>query len=96
MRTMLTIKMPVGPSNRAVQDGSLGKIIEATMADLKPESAYFYPQDGKRAAIFVFDMKNSEDTARIAERFFFGLDAEVSFTPVMNAEDLKKGLSSHS
>ena len=96
MRTMLTIKMPVGPSNRAVQDGSLGKIFEATMADLKPECAYFFPQDGKRSAVFVFDMKNSEDTARIAERFFVGLDAEVSFTPVMNGEDLKKGLSDHS
>ena len=55
-----------------------------------------FPQDGKRSAIFVFDMKNSEDTARIAERFFVGLDAEVSFTPVMNGEDLKKGLSAHS
>jgi len=96
MRTMLTIKMPVGPSNHAVQAGELGKIFEATMADLKPECAYFFPQDGKRAAIFVFDMKNSEDIARIAERFFVGLDAEVFFTPVMNGEDLKKGLSGHS
>jgi hypothetical protein len=91
---MLTIKMAVATGNSAVQNGNLGKVIEATMADIKPECAYFYPQDGKRAAIFVFDLKNAEDIARIAERLFMGLDAEVSFSPVMNAEDLKKGLSS--
>lgn len=94
MRTMLTIKMPVATGNRAVQDGNLGKVIEATMADIKPECAYFFPLEGKRAALFVFDLKNPEDIPRIAERLFIGLDAEVSFTPVMNAEDLKKGLSS--
>ncbi len=94
MRTMLTVKMPVGTGNRAIKDGSLPKIMEGAMADLKPECAYFFPMAGKRTALFVFDLKNSEDIPRIAERFFSGLDAEVTLTPVMNGEDLKKGLSS--
>ena len=93
MRTMLTIKMPVVAGNRAIKDGSLPKIMEAAMADLKPECAYFFPMDGKRTALFVFDLKNSEDIPRVAERFFSDLDAEVTLTPVMNGEDLKKGLS---
>ncbi len=29
------------------------------MEALKPEAAYFYPEDGKRTAIMVFDMTGS-------------------------------------
>jgi len=29
------------------------------MAAIKPEAAYFYPEDGKRTAIIVFDMAGS-------------------------------------
>ncbi len=39
---------------------------------------------------------NLEDSWQVAdtvERFFFGLDAKVELTPVMNGEDLHKALS---
>ena len=38
-------------------------------------------------------MQESAQVAGVAERFFFGLGAEVEMTPVMTAEDLQKGLS---
>ena len=64
----------------------------AAMQDLKPEAAYFYPENGKRACLMVFDMKDPSQIPVIAERFFMELNAEVTLTPVMNADDLKKGL----
>ncbi len=93
MRTLLKIMMPVGPSNRAIKDGMLSKLYEQTIASLKPEASYFTTSHGERTAMFVFDLKNSADMPVIAEPFFMQLDAKVELTPVMNAEDLKAGLS---
>lgn len=92
MRTMLKILMPVGTGNRAYKDGTLGQLFESFMEKYKPESAYFYPENGKRAALFVFDMPDPTHIPPVAEKFFSGLDAEVYLTPVMNAEDLKAGI----
>ena len=38
-------------------------------------------------------MKDSSQVAEIAEMLFSNLDAAVEFTPVMNSDDLQKGLS---
>ena len=76
----------------AVEDGSLGPAIEAVLQDLNPEAAYFWPEDGERSGMVVFDMADSSQIPRIAERLFMNLDAAVQFMPVMNADDLKKGL----
>jgi len=92
MRMMLKVSMPVEKGNQAILDGKLQKVIMGTMQELKPEAAYFYAEDGKRACHMVFDMKDPSQIPMIAEKFFFELDAGVSFTPVMNADDLKKGL----
>jgi hypothetical protein len=42
----------------------------------------------------VFDLKDPSEIPAIAEPFFLNLNAKVEFSPVMNAEDLKKGLES--
>lgn len=92
MRMMLKAQMQVEKGNQAVQNGSLPKLITAILQELKPEAAYFYPENGKRACLIVFDMKDVSQIPGIAERFFMELNAEVTFCPVMNADDLKKGL----
>ena len=92
VRTLLRITIPVEAGNAAVHDGRLPNIIAANMKKLKPEAAYFFPDGGQRCAMFVFDMKDSSETAKIGESFFSELNAAVEFFPVMNADDLKKGL----
>ena len=93
MRMMLRISMPVEKSNAAVADGSLPKIIEAVMSRVRPECAYFFPDGGRRSALMVFDMDESSQIPPTVEPLFAGLDAAVTLTPVMNAEELQKGLA---
>ena len=92
MRMMLKAVMPVEKGNQAIKDGSLPRLIETVMKELEPESAYFYAENGKRSCQMVFDMKDTSQIPVVAERFFMDLNAELSITPVMTAEDLKKGL----
>jgi len=92
MRTLLKITVPVEKGNRAAADGSLPKIIGATIEALRPEASYFFPENGRRTAMFIFDLKDTADIPVIAEPLFNGLDAEITFAPVMNAQDLQAGL----
>ncbi|HKC27195.1 MAG TPA: hypothetical protein VKB75_04210 [Jatrophihabitans sp.] len=93
MRMMATISFPVEAGNKAIEDGSLPKIIEQAAERWKPEAMFFTAVDGKRTAIVVFDMVDSSAIPEFAEPFFMRLNAQVQFAPVMNAEDLQKGLS---
>jgi len=91
---MLRWTVPVGKGNAMVKDGSIGTVLEALMAKTKPEAAYFLADKGDRGGLLFFDMKESSDIPRIAEVLFQGADASLEFVPVMNADDLKKALSS--
>jgi hypothetical protein len=42
------------------------------------------------SGFFVVDMRESSQVAEIAERFFFGANAKIAMTPVMNADDLQR------
>ncbi len=54
---------------------------------------YFTAFDGKRTAYLVFDMPDSSALPPFAEPFFVELNADVQVAPVMNSDDLQKGLS---
>jgi len=92
MRMMIDVTIPVEAGNVAIKDGRLSKTFMAVVDQLRPESSYFYPAHGKRHALFVVDLKESSQIPGIAERLFEELNAEVRITPVMNLEDLQKGL----
>jgi hypothetical protein len=92
MRIMLKISVPVEKGNAAIQDGSLGRTISAALEELKPEAAYFFPENGRRTALMVVDLKDASQIPQTVERFFLGLDAAVDLIPVMNAADLRAGL----
>ena len=93
MRVMIKFTFPVDAGNDAVRSGKMDKVFQGILEELKPEAAYFFPEGGERAGLFVVDMKESSQVAEIAERFFFGLNARIEMVPVMDAEDLQKGLS---
>jgi hypothetical protein len=90
---MARISMPVESGNQAIKDGTLGRIIQETAERWKPEAMYFTTFDGRRTAFVVFDLTDSSDMPPFAEPFFMELNADVMYAPVMNGDDLQKGLS---
>jgi len=93
MRMMLKATMDVDSGNQAIEDGSMGRMLEETMAKLKPEAAYFFADGGDRSMLMVFDMKDTSEIPGIVEPLFLGINAQVEMIPVMNQDDLKKGLA---
>jgi hypothetical protein len=93
MRVMARVSIPVEAGNKGIRDGSLPKVMQQTAERWKPEAAYFTTFDGRRTAFFVFDMPDASGIPPFAEPFFMELDAEVQISPVMNTDDLQKGLS---
>jgi hypothetical protein len=90
---LLKASVPVAAGNAAIKDGSLQKAIQETVDRIKPEAAYFTLMDGRRTALFVFDMVDQAKMPPVGEPLFMGFDAELTLTPVMTAEDLQKGLA---
>jgi hypothetical protein len=93
MRVMLRARMDTEVSTEAVKNGTLPKIMQSMTERLKPEAAYFGPGDGGRCCTFVFDMQDSSQLPSIAEPLFEGLGARIEIQPVMNSDDLQKGLA---
>jgi hypothetical protein len=89
---LIKVTVPVEAGNKTIQDGTMQKILAETLERLRPEAAYFFAERGVRTALYVVDVKNPSDIPVIGEPFFMGLNAAVEFTPVMNADDLKKAL----
>ncbi len=93
MRMMLKIVVPVEAGNKTIKDGTLPRTIQATVDRLKPEAAYFFAENGIRTALMFFNMQDVSQIPVIVEPLFMGLNAAVTLLPVMNAEDLQKGLT---
>jgi hypothetical protein len=45
-----------------------------------------------RTALIFFDMADSSGIPPAAEPFFMGLDAKITFAPVMNADEMRAGV----
>jgi hypothetical protein len=91
MRMLLKVNVPAKAGNVAAKSGELQRSIQATMAKLKPEAAYFFPENGNRSMLMVFDMQGSWQLPATVESLFEAFDASITLTPVMNAEDLARG-----
>ena len=59
-----------------------------------PEALYFSTLNGTRTAYVIFDLPDASEIPVFAEPFFMELNAEIELAPVMNGDDLQRGLSS--
>ena len=92
MRVMVRAIFPNEAGNRAVKDPNFIKNIQTFIDSYKAQAAFFFPSHGERSANFIIEMPSSDMMPTIAEPFF-EMGARVEMQPVINFEDLKKGLS---
>jgi len=93
MRVMLKATLDTAKTSEALRSGKMQDLLKETLERIKPEAAYFGPEGGMRTCFLVFDMKDSSELPPTGEPFFSHLNAKVEVFPVMNLEDLQKGLS---
>ena len=92
MRMMMKMQMDTEAASRAIAEGSLPQLMQETLDQLKPEAAYFGPENGIRTAFIVFDLQDPSQLPPISEPLFSKLKANIQMFPVMDREDLQKGL----
>ncbi len=90
MRMLLNVRIPNGPFNKAVRDGSAGQKLRRILEDIKPEAVYFTELNGQRGAILIVDMADPSRVPSLAEPWRLAFDAEVEFRIAMTPEDLRK------
>lgn len=78
---------------RVCQQGGAALALQRLAERWKPETMYFGTFEGQRTGFVVFDMPDPSDMVPFAEPFFMGLNADVQVIPVINADDLQKGLA---
>src|SRR5437899_6843760 len=93
MRMMMKMTIPIESANRAVNDGSVKPLMQNMFETLRPEAAYFFPSEQGRTILLFIDVKENSDIPAIGEPFFQGLNATITFTPVMNPQDFQAGLA---
>jgi hypothetical protein len=92
MRMLLKVSIPVEKGSEAYNSGALQQTFQSAAEALKPEAMYFFPEDGKRTGLFVFEMEGSWQLPSIVEPMFQALGASVLVTPAMNGDDLQRGI----
>ncbi|WHI49427.1 hypothetical protein P3339_13180 [Microbulbifer sp. MLAF003] len=86
----MKILIPVKPGNNSIADKSMSAVFNEFVASADPESSFFFLEDGKRAAIFIFEEKRQDKLMAYNENFFAVLGAEIWVTPVLTHKELKK------
>ncbi len=90
MRCLLKVSIPTEIGNERVMDGSLGKIIESILNDIRPEAAYFAEEQGVRTGFIFCEIKDQSEIPAMAEPWFLAFGARVEIHPAMTLGDLKK------
>lgn len=90
MKMLLTVEFPLEPFNSLVRSGKVGDVIGRILETIKPETAYFGEQDGKRGGIFIVNVQSPSDIPFFAEPFFLNFEASCKFRVLMSPEDLQK------
>jgi hypothetical protein len=90
---LLKVAFGLDASNDAIRNGMVGAALQALMDRIKPEAVYFGAENGVRTGYLFFDLVETSHIPVIAEPLFQQLGALVDFIPVMNLEELQKGLA---
>jgi hypothetical protein len=92
MRFLIRTRIPTEPGNKMIQDPDFLKKLEDYMNKVKPEASYFMPIEGQRSCAFIVNAERNEQLPAMVEPLWQWMGANVDVIPVMNFDDLKRGL----
>lgn len=93
MRVLLQAHLDTEKTNEIISSGQMPQVMQEIVGAFKPEASYFTADGGVRCMFLVFDMQDSSQMPPLTEPLFERFGAEVNYTPVMNLDDVQKGLS---
>ncbi|MFE6623845.1 hypothetical protein ACFZBP_06895 [Streptomyces sp. NPDC008086] len=93
MRVLLQARLDTEKTNDVIRGGKMPQVMQELMEAFKPEASYFTATNGVRTMFLVFDMQDSALMPPLTEPLFETFGAQVDYTPVMNLDDVQKGLS---
>jgi hypothetical protein len=93
MRMLLKVRPQGELGNKAILDGTFGRLLGQFGERFHPEAMYFTTEHGERTALLIFNLKTESEMVAAAEPFWNELHATVDWAPVMTAEDVQKGLA---
>jgi hypothetical protein len=93
MRVLLKASFDTERSSDILRTGKLPQMMQELMERTHPEASYFTVDQGRRTMYLFFDMTDSSDMPSIADPLFGEMGASIDYTPVMNLDDLQKGLA---
>jgi hypothetical protein len=91
MRFVIRARIPTESGNKLVQDPNFITKLEEYINRIKPEASYFMPVEGQRSMAFIVNIERNDQLPSTVEQLF-QWGANVDVIPVMNFDDLKKGL----
>ena len=92
MGLMMIFRIPNAAGNAAGAHGDIGAAIQKLISDTDAEAAYFTMLDGMRAGIVIFEETDQARLATYNEPLMKHLGAQIDIVPVLNLEDLERGL----
>ena len=93
MRMLLKWELGLEATNEAIRTGTMEAINKSLAEQTRPEAAYFGTENGRRTGYIFFDLADPALIPVIAEPLFHELQSTVEFIPVMNVEELQRGLA---
>ena len=93
MRMLLKWELGLDATNEAIRTGKMEAINKSLAEQTRPEAAYFGTENGRRTGYIFFDLTDPALIPVIAEPLFHELQSTVEFIPVMNVEELQRGLA---
>jgi hypothetical protein len=93
MKMMMKAQLDTTTASTSLQAGRMPTVMQSMMEHLKPEASYFGPDGGCRTAFVVFQMDDPSQLPAITEPLFSEFGANVHIVPVMDSDDLERGLT---
>jgi hypothetical protein len=91
MRFLIRARFPAESGNKMLHDPDFLTKLEEYINKLKPEESYFMPSEGQRTMAYIVNVERNEQLPSTVEQLF-QWGANVDVIPVMNFDDLKRGL----